>query len=135
MKQIALAVVRGIFGIFYAAIGGFGIYGILINPDAAWPAYNEAEKALVAAMTSAGFFAPTVSLTCLIGGIATMFRRTAPLGILVLTPLIVMIFLYHAYLTGAYVHAGVQVAYLAVLYWLHRDAFIPLWNYGRSGAA
>ena len=135
MKQVALAVARLVFGLFYTAIGLFGAHEMLTNPDAAWPAYNEAEKELVAAMTSAGFFAPVVILTCLVGGTATVFKRTAPVGLLVLTPLIAMIFLYHAYLTGAYVHAGVQAAYLAVLYWLHRDAFIPLWNYGRRVAA
>lgn len=136
IPAVVVAVARCIFGLFYAAIGALGTYGMLADPNGEWPnAYNDAEKALTSALTAAGFFVPTVSLTSLVGGLATVYRRTAPLGLLILTPLIVMIFLYHAFLTGAYLHAGVQVIYLAVLYWFHRDAFVPLWNYGRAGAA
>ena len=131
MKSKILTVMRCLFGLFYAAIGILGTYGMLMHPNAEWPnAYNPAEKALTSALTAAGFFGPTVSLTCLVGGFATVFKRTVPVGLLILTPLIVMIFLYHAFLTGAYLHAGAQVIYLAVLYWFYRDAFMPLWNYG-----
>lgn len=135
MKKIATAMVRYLFGHFYAVIGAFGTYYLITGQANEWPAYNEAEKALVSALIDAKFFAPTVSLTCLSGGLAMLFHRTAPIGLLLLTPLIVVIFLYHAFLTGAYVHAGAQVLFLALLYWIYRDAFIPLWNYGRKTAA
>jgi hypothetical protein len=131
MKQIALTLARCLFGLFYAVIGGYYAYQFFTNPGATWPAFNLAEKKLVAAMMEAKFFGPSVSLTCLFGGIATLFNRTAPLGLLLLSPVIMIIFLYHLYLTGAYLHAGVQFAYLAALLFLYRDAFIPLWNYKR----
>jgi hypothetical protein len=134
MKNVLLAIARYLYGLFYAGIGAIGAYRVLTDPNAEWPAFNDAEIALTQALTAAGFFVPIVILTCLTGGILLLFKRTAPVGLLVLTPLVGVIFLYHAYLTGAYVHAVPQVIYLGALYWFYRDAFVPLWNYGRSNA-
>ena len=63
------------------------------------------------------------------GGIALMWKRTAPLGIAILAPTVAWIFLFHTTLTAGYVWGAAWLAGLVLLAWWHRDAFAPLWNY------
>ena len=134
MKIIATSIFRGIFGIFYLAIGFYWIYLVSIG-QGGFPGFNDAEKALTTALNNAGFFQPAVIFACVVGGSLSLFNRTAPAGIIVLTPLVVIVFLYHAYLTGALVHASIQALWLIALYWLYRRSFIPLLNNKTIGAA
>jgi len=134
LKRIVTIIFRAIFGLFYLAIGLYWIY-LLSRGQGGFPGFNDAEKALTSAMNNAGFFQPAVIVSCVAGGGLTLFNRTAPAGILVLTPLVVMIFLYHVYLTQAYAHSVTQLLWLLALYWLYRRAFFPLVNNGRQSAA
>ena len=134
MKTAALTLFRMIFGLLYLAIGIYWTYLNLKGQSPGFPAFSAAEKSLTSALTEARFFEPAVIFSCVVGGALVLFNRTAPAGIIVLTPLIVIIFLYHAYLTGAFLHATPQLAWLLGLYWLYRRAFLQLLSYKSSAA-
>ena len=134
MKRVAETIFRGVFGLFYLAIGLYWIY-LVSKGQGGFPGFNEAEKALTSAMNNASFFQPAVIFSCVAGGALTLFYRTAPAGIIVLTPLIVMIFLYHAYLTQAYIHSSAQLLWLLALYWIYRRSFLPRVNNRWQSAA
>jgi hypothetical protein len=91
----------------------------------------EATTALEAALANSHFMNPLISLCCLLGGAALLFRRTAPLGIGILAPLVVIIFFFHLLLTGDWWWGTLNAVWLAVLAWEFRKGFHGLWNYDR----
>lgn len=129
MHKIATAA-RWLFAAFYVYVGATWFSYKLFGTD--WPEHKEAPaaKALTTALTDSSIVDPMIASTCLAGGVLLLFRRTAPLGIAVLAPLVVGIFLFHALLNHNWPWGAFHLAYLAVLAWLHRAAFRPLWNYG-----
>jgi hypothetical protein len=67
-----------------------------------------------------------LALTFLAGASALLFERTAPLGIALLAPPMVIIFFFHIFLTGMVLWGGAWAGILAVLAWGHRNAFKAL---------
>ena len=132
--SIAVGVARWIFGIFYLLVGLTGIAMLLLGKPFPQPISTPAEHAFVQALSSSGFMDPLISVANLVGGFLLLIRRTAPLGIVVLAPIVVGIFLYHLLLSGAVLIGTVQLAYWVVLAWFHRSAYRPLWQYGGSAA-
>ena len=126
----ATAVLRWLYGLFYAYIGGSWFVHQLIGKAWVTPPEPERAKALTSALTASGLVDPLISGACLVGGLLLLFRRTAPLGIAVLAPLVVGIFLFHLLLTGGWVWGSIHFLILVVLAWLHRSAFKALWSYG-----
>jgi len=92
----ALSFARWLYSLFYICSGAFWFYYRLIGVD--WPNHKEtpAAKALTSALTESGIVDPLIAATCLVGGVLLLFRRTAPLGIAVLAPLVTGIFVFHA---------------------------------------
>ncbi len=72
---------------------------------------------------------PLLALTCLFGGAALLMPRTAPLGIVVLAPVVVIIFFFHVVLSGNWIWGTLNLIALAGLAWGYRKAFSSLWNY------
>ena len=132
MTNILAAVVRWIFGLFYVAVGTVALASRMLGKPFATPINNEQEYAFASALTASGFMDPLVSAACLVGGLLVLVRRTTPLGLAVLAPLIGVIFLYHLVLSGSPLIGALQLALLFVLAWLHRSAYRPMWNY-RAG--
>ena len=133
--NVATAILRWLFGIFYAYIGGSWFVHQIIGRPWVTPPEPERAKALTSALTSSGLVDPLIATVCLAGGLLLMFRRTAPLGIAVLAPLVCGIFLFHLLLTGGWVWGSTHLIVLIILAWLHRTAFRPLWSYGGARAA
>jgi hypothetical protein len=52
-------------------------------------------KPLQKALTESHFMDPLLAIACLFGGRALLSRRTAPLGIAILAPVVAVIFLFH----------------------------------------
>jgi len=125
---------RWLFAAFYAYIGVAWFSHALFGTP--WPEHQETPTAhaLTTALTDSGLVDPMIASACLAGGVLLLFRRTAPLGIVVLAPLVIGIFLFHLLLNDNWPWGTFHLAWLAVLAWLHRDAFRPLWNY-RGGRA
>ena len=127
-----IAVARWLYALFYLHVGmrwfSYKLFGT------SWPEHDEAPaaKALTTAMTESGIVDPLIASACLVGGLLLLFRRTAPLGIAVLAPLVTGIFIFHLCLNQQWPWGTFHLCYLAVLAWLHRSAFRPLWNYRGS---
>lgn len=126
MAATALNVLRWLYGLFYTFVGlsWFG-HRLLGRP---WQTPEEPPPAqrLLDALTDSGFVDPMIATCCLAGGLLVLYRRTVPLGIAVLAPLVTGIALFHLSLTGKWVWACVHFGALALLAWQHRHAFAAL---------
>lgn len=129
-----IAVIRWVFGLFYACMGAAALTFHLMDKPFVTPVNNAQEYAFTTAIKASGFVDPLITLTCLVGGILVLIRRTTPLGLAILTPLIFGIFLYHLVLSKSLVIGNVQLALLLVLVWFHRAAYRSLWNYPTARA-
>ncbi len=122
-KYLSLAV-RLIFALWYF---GVGIIGFVTND-----AMKDAAKAatpLERAMAESLFMNPLLCLACLVGGGAMLFRRTTPLGIVILMPLVIIIFCFHMVIAKSYLWGSLNLILLAANAWGFRRGFDPLWNY------
>jgi hypothetical protein len=124
VQRLLFAAGRLIFASWYF---GVGVVGSITNDQVKDTA--QASTLLEKAMAETGFMNPLLCLACLVGGGALAFRRTAPLGIVVLAPLVIIIFCFHLVITKSYFWGSLNLIWLAALAWLYRRAFEPLWNY------
>ncbi len=125
-----IAVMRWLFGLFYVYVGGsWFIHWMLGIP---WVVHEETPpaRALTTALSASGIVDPLIAATCLVGGLLLLIRRTAPLGIVVLFPLVAGIFLFHLLLNQNAAWGTFHLAWLLVLAWWHRAAYRPMWNHG-----
>ena len=131
----------------YVAIGGRWIFALwYLATGATWfvsrargrgGAHREAAAgaaAFQAALTQSGFMDPLLALICLLGGAALLVRRTSPLGIVMLAPVVAVIFFFHLVLTGNWVWGTLNLLWFAALAWSCRDALKTLWHYSRASA-
>jgi len=130
MKSVLAGVVRWVFGLFYTVMGAVSLTFRLLDKPFVTPANNAQEYAFASALTASGFIDPLISATCLVGGLLVLVRRTTPLGLVVLAPLVTVIFLYHLLLSGSPAIGAVQLVLLLALAWVHRGAYRPLWSHG-----
>lgn len=128
-------ILRWLYGLFYTQVGASWFVHKLIGKPWVTPPEPPLAEAITSAFTASGVVDPLIAATCLGGGLLLLARRTTPLGIIILAPLVTGIFLFHVFLTGGWVWGTIHFALLVVLAWLHRSAFKPLWSYGRAGAA
>jgi hypothetical protein len=121
MTLLRLGYALAIFGInSYAALATY----LKVLPPLTPP--TTAGRALLEALTETSFFTPMLAVTFLSGASALLSQRTAPLGIVLLAPPMVMIFFFHIFLTGMVLWGTAWAGALAVLAWGHRDAFKAL---------
>ena len=122
---------RWIFGLFYFAVGVwivFSFFGLASAPQQPTPA----AEAFMKALGQSQFIDPLLALTYLVGGGALLVRRTTPLGIALLTPVVVVIFFFHTVLSGQWIWGTINLAWLMALAWHFRTAFNPLWSHPAS---
>lgn len=124
IKQYAATAGRVIFALWYF---GVGVIGFALNDQAKDVAH--AATAFEKALAQTGFMNLLLCLGCLLGGGALLFRRTAPLGITLLAPLVVIIFCFHIFITKSYLWGTLNLLWLAVLARRYRSGFDQLWNY------
>lgn len=133
-EPIGWRAVRWLYAAFYIASGvriAATVLGIAPPPDIA---SSPESAAFQQALARTGFIMPLLSVTCIAAGIALLFHRSAPLGIVLLAPAIVVIFLTNLLLTDSLIGqgllwGGLHAGVLAALAWHFRAAFPPLWNY------
>ncbi len=124
---------RWVFGLFYFATGVaivFSLFGLGSAPQQPTPASSAFAKAL----NDSGFIDPLIAAVYLTGGGALLLRRTAPLGIAILTPVVIGIFCFHIALSGQWPWGTLNLAWLLALAWCFRNSFQPLWNNVSSGS-
>lgn len=126
-------VLRWLYGLFYLYVGTSWFVHRLVGKPWVTPPEPPLAKAITSAFSASGVVDPFIAATCLVGGLLLLVRRTAPLGIAVLAPLVSGIFLFHVFLTGSWAWGSLHLGLLVVLAWLHRNALRPLWSYGATG--
>lgn len=128
-REYLFTAARVVFALFYfstgVAIALFLLFGLGGPPSQP----NLAAKAFTDALSQSRFLDPLLALSYLVGGGALLFRRTAPLGLTVLAPVVLVIFTFHLVLSGQWLWGSLNLAWLLVLAWHFRSAFRPLWTY------
>ncbi|MEP6938266.1 MAG: hypothetical protein ABI846_00765 [Rudaea sp.] len=109
-------------GVAIALITLFGIGGPPPQPNADAQAFTDA-------LTRSHFIDPLLALCYLVGGGALLFRLTAPFGLVVLAPVIVVIFFFHVVLSGQWPWGSLNLAWLLFLAWHFRAAFQTIWSH------
>jgi hypothetical protein len=130
-KYLAIAA-RWIFGLWYLTTGGAWFIARALGREAAHHEITPGAIAFQKALTETRFMDPLLALACLLGGAALLVRRTAPLGIVMLAPVVVVIFLFHLALTGNWIWGTLNLVWFAGLAWRCRGAFTPLWSYSET---
>ena len=133
--RLFTSILRWLYGLFYTYVGASWFVHKLIGKPWVTPPEPPLAKAITSAFTASGVVDPLIAATCLVGGLLLLFRRTTPLGVNILAPLVTGIFLFHVFLTGGWVWGTIHFVVLAALAWLHRSAFKPLWSYDTASAA
>jgi hypothetical protein len=128
LKYIAIAG-RWIFGLWYLTTGGAWLVAHALGHGAAHHEVAAGAIAFQKALTESHFMDPLLALTCFFGGAALLTRRTAPLGIAMLAPVVVVIFFFHLVLSGNWIWGTLNLVWFAGLAWCFRGAFTTLWTY------
>lgn len=83
--------------------------------------------ALAIALMKSGYLFPLIKGTEVVAGALLLANRFVPLALVVIAPVIVNIFAFHAFLApSGLVIASVLVALELALAWVHRSAYRPL---------
>jgi len=126
-SRYAVTGARWVFGLFYFATGiaiVLGLLGFGSAPQQPTPA----SSAFAQALDDSRFINPLLAVVYLVGGGALLLRRTAPLGIAILTPVVIGIFCFHITLSGQWIWGTLNLGWLLSLIWCFRSSFRPLWN-------
>lgn len=87
------------------------------------------------ALIKSGYLFPLIKGTEVAVGVLLLANRLVPLALVVIAPVIVNIFAFHAFLApDGLVLASVIVALELYLAWVHRAAYRPLFASSRAGA-
>ena len=131
--QKLLILLRQVYALFYAAVGAHGLLvmvGWVPTPDYG---LSVEEAAFQHALAATDFMFPIIWLAFVAAGILMLFHRTAPLGIVLLAPFVVVILFNHLMLNGDPIWGVMHALLLIVFAWQFRSAYFPLWNYARDG--
>jgi uncharacterized membrane protein YphA (DoxX/SURF4 family) len=115
---------RLLLGLIYVVFGLNGLFRFIPVP----PMAPEAERLMVAFFQT-GYFIEVVKLVEVLGGLMLVTGLFAPLGLVLLAPITVQIFLFHFFLTPGIVNWAPS----AVMVWLHlvaahryRHLYLPI---------
>ena len=125
----AWAVLRWLFGAFFAATGVVIIAAQFAGVAHGPPQPTAAAQAFTDALDATGFIDPVLGLVYLAGGVALIIRRTIPLGVVMLAPVVTVILLHNTLLAHNAVWGIGWGLALAALAYRHRAGLAPLWNY------
>jgi hypothetical protein len=127
VARIALRLSRCIYGLFILVDGGLRVVGSMqgqylgfVQPSA--DAFNRA-------LWDTHFMNPLLGVSFVVAGLALFSNRTAPLGVALILPTMIIIFFFHVFLTGEVIWGTCHLLFTLFLLWVYRDAFKPLWNF------
>ena len=122
--SLATAAARILMGLLFTISGLNGFLMFLPPPSGGMPA---GAAALGLALMQSGYLMQLVAGTELVAGVLLLANRFVPLALALIAPVIVNIFLFHAFLApSGLVIASALVAAEIFLAWRHRDAFRPM---------
>jgi hypothetical protein len=114
-------------GLVYFVFGLNGFLNFLPTPPA-----TGAAGAFLGGLAATGYFFPLLKATEVLGGLALLTNRAVPLALVVLAPITVQIFAYHALLAGGVGLSVVMAALHLGIAWAYRDAFYGLFALSRQ---
>ena len=124
--KIAMIVVRTLMGLLFvfASLSFFLMYYFKLFP---MPPMEGTVKTFNDGLGSVGYFFPLLKVTEMLCGIALLVGRYVPLALVVIAPVVVNIFMFHAFIDAS----GLPVAIFLVLAeiflaYYYRDAFKAL---------
>ena len=126
------SVLRIIYGALFVTVG-LWVFGAVLGIASPPSQPTMAAAAFMQALSEAHFIDPLLALSYLAGGGLLLFNRTAPAGLVILGPSVVVIFFFHLVLSGQYIWGASATAYFLLLCWHYRRGFEPLWSYPQKG--
>lgn len=123
-----LTLLRILYALFFLTTGLFVAAFVLFGLGSEPPQLNAEAQAFTDALTRSKIIDPLIALAYLAGGGALLFRRTAPLGLVLLGPPVVVIVAFHLVLDTLWFVALIVGAIYALLLWDSRARFQPLWT-------
>jgi uncharacterized membrane protein YphA (DoxX/SURF4 family) len=115
---------RVVMGLVFFVCGLDGFFHFLPQPT---EPPSEGAMAFAIALFRSGYMFPLIKGTEVAAGALLLSNRFVPLALVVIAPVIVNIFAFHAFLApSGVVLASVLVALEIGLAWAHRDAYRPL---------
>ena len=124
-QNIGWTVLRILFGLFfiYSPIMVIVMFGGQQPPEAIAAAGH-----FTKALDATGFMNPALIVSFLVAGVALLFNRTAPIGLIIVAPSIFVITCFHWFLTGQYVWGSIWPVWFLLLAWRYRRIFARLWE-------
>lgn len=122
-----MALIKSLLRIAYAC--WFIFWGLAPVHGVAPPPTTQPDALALLEANRATFAMDLASASFVVGGLALLIARTAPLGIVILAPTVVWIFLFHVTMTGDLLWGSAWLVGLGLLAWWHRAAFKPLVNW------
>ncbi|MEH3114176.1 DoxX family protein [Pedobacter terrae] len=121
--KIAVIVVRVLLAAMYlfASVSFF----LHIMPKA--PEMTAAQTTFMSGVMASVYLMPLIKVTELIGGVLLLINRTAPLAALIIFPVTLNIFLYHAFLSPKELPmVGVMLIFNLFLFYAYRAKYLPI---------
>lgn len=126
-KRLVWPAFRSLYALYFLYVG-IGIVRMLVTDAPGIVQPNPQSAAFMAALRGSGFMYPALAAAYLAGGLALIVPRTAPLGVILLAPVVTIILLFHLTLTGRIYWGGGWAIGLAALGWHYRSAYAGLWS-------
>lgn len=128
-NSIPWRVLRYLYAAYYLFVGiylALSLAGIIAPLH---PKVSDASAAFQNALGKTGFMFPLLAFTYIASACALCFHRTAPVGLVLLAPVVVIIFLTDTLLDTAWFFGTLNVVVLVALAWHFRFAYRPLFSY------
>ncbi|MEG2496965.1 hypothetical protein [Brevundimonas sp.] len=123
-QGIAWSAVRVLFGLYFL----LATVMVMVKFGGNHPPESVAAAAhFTLALDATGFMTPLLIASFLVAGVAVLFDRTAPVGLIILGPSVLVIACFHWFLTGKYVWGTIWPVWYLVLVWHYRHVFARLW--------
>ncbi|QXU42904.1 DoxX family membrane protein [Pedobacter sp. D749] len=121
--KIAVIIVR----VLLAAMYLFASVSYFLNLMPKAPEMTAAQTSFMTGVMASVYLMPLIKVTELIGGILLLINRTAPLAALVIFPVTLNIFLYHAFLGPKDLPmVGVMLIFNLFLFYAYRAKYLPI---------
>jgi uncharacterized membrane protein YphA (DoxX/SURF4 family) len=115
---------RVLLGLAFLVFGLNGFLGFIPMPALPSDGAN-----FMTALMATGYMLPMMKIVEIVAGIALLANRFVPLALVMLTPILINILAFHAFLApGGLVLAGGLAVLCAYLVYVNRSKYEPLWR-------